>query len=333
MNRIPSPRVQRLKKYLLSVGWQLPLMRAISSRQPLVLLYHGVPAHGDGTCIDSQVFEQHIHLLKQHFDFFSVGNNYQDKRSSFDRIRIALTFDDGFRNNAEVVAPILRKYQIPACFFICTRHTTPGQYLWFSYLAALEQHFRWERFCFRGEVIDMSAAQRRHSIRRLAQILLQLTPHPSAMYHAIDEELPRLEDFVAPHELTGRYAGMTIEQVGELAADPLFSLGIHTSDHPFLTKTSPEEALRQIHDNKKWIEQLGAPSCQTIAYPGGDYDGRIIEQCKRLGLAHGYAVIPQRQTLPRLEIPRMGIYSPSLDVLGFKVQWSGLMRTLRLRVG
>ena len=92
--------------------------------------------------------------------------------------RILLTFDDGLRNNAEVVAPILRKYDIPAVFFVCSRHAVPGQYLWFSYLQALERHFNGDGFLLRGEFIRMSGDQRRQSIAQLKETLAMSRTRP-----------------------------------------------------------------------------------------------------------------------------------------------------------
>lgn len=114
------------------------------------------------------------------------------------------------------------------------------------------------------------------------ETLLHLEPHPVAMYDAIENELPHLEDFVNPTELSDNFAGMTEEQVGELAAHPLFSVGVHTVDHPFLTKCDSEEAFRQIKDNKTWIEEVTNGRCEAIAYPVGEYNREIVEQCRAL---------------------------------------------------
>lgn len=321
-----------LKESLLCVGTRFPLLRILSSRRPVVLLYHGVPAECYGAAIDGGVLESHIRFLKQHFEFVSP-HNFEPKRGALDRIRILLTFDDGFRNHADVVVPILRSYNIPALFFVSSRHATPGKYLWFSYLSALQKRFRGNGLYFRGEFIDMSASQRQMNIQRLREYLLNLRPHPTAMYQAIEEELPRLEDFLSAQELADSYAGMTVEQVCELAADPLFSIGAHTVDHPLLTKCERVEAFRQMQDNKTWIEQLCNRRCDSIAYPSGDYNVELLKQCSDLGFSHGYAVIPMVHADPHLQLPRIGIYSTSLGILGFKVQWGNLFRALRMNIG
>ena len=71
----------------------------------------------------------------------------------------------------------------------------------------------------------------------------------------IEDELPRLEEFVSAGDLANCYAGMSAEQIAELAGDPLFSIGIHTVDHPLLDQVRAAQALRQIQDNRAWIEE------------------------------------------------------------------------------
>jgi peptidoglycan/xylan/chitin deacetylase (PgdA/CDA1 family) len=316
----------------LKASWQLPMIRTVSSRRPVILLYHDTPAAPCQASLDRAVFERHVQFLTEHFDVLSAGDGWKRRRAR-DRIRVLVTFDDGFRNNAEVAVPILRKYRVPAVFFVCSRHATPGRYLWFSYLRALERHFRGNGFTFRTEFMDMAPARRCATVGRLRELLLNLQPHPSAMYAAIENELPRLEDFVCRGELDDRYAGMTEEQVQEIAADPLFDVGVHTADHPFLTKCSPDEATRQIETNQSWIERQMSRSCRAIAYPSGDYNGQVLDSCARLGISEGYAVAPRLKGRRELQLPRIGVYSAELDVLGFKVQWGNTLRALRVRVG
>jgi peptidoglycan/xylan/chitin deacetylase (PgdA/CDA1 family) len=332
LSEMNSQLNKKFKQFLLTFGWRFPLLRVISSRRPVILLYHGIPAEGDGTFVDGKVFERHICFLKQHFELVS-SDNLGKTRKARDKIRAVLTFDDGLRNHAEVVAPILQRHNVPAVFFVCSRHATPGKYLWFSYLCALEKHFRGNGFYFRGEFIDMSPGQRQLNIQGLSKLLLNLTPHPTAMYQAIEEELPHLEDFLSREELVNRYGGMTSEQVHELAADPLFSIGVHTVDHPFLTQCEHEEAFHQMQDNKTWIEQVSNRRCNIIAYPSGDYNAKILKQCRRLGFTRGYAITPIVDADLQFELPRIGIYSTSLDILGFKVRWGNIMRALRIEVG
>jgi peptidoglycan/xylan/chitin deacetylase (PgdA/CDA1 family) len=304
----------------------------LSSKKTVILLYHGVPQQSDSECINAAVFEQHVVLLKNEFRIVSQAE-LQTRRAARDAMHVMLTFDDGFRNHAEVVAPILKKHDVPATFFVCSRPSKLGKYLWFAYLRALEDDFQGDGFRFRNIFFEMSAEKRHSSVQQLKNILLKLQPHPLAMYDAIENELPHLEDFITQDRLADCYAGMTAEQLTNLSGDSLFSIGAHTLDHPFLSKCTREEARRQILENKKWIEKLTERSCQTIAYPSGDYSTEILVDCEQMGLKHGHAVIPQFGTHMDLEFPRLGIYSTSPDIVRFKAKWGNLIRAFKINLG
>ena len=308
------------------VGCRVPVARLLSGRRPVVLTYHGIPPNGLSRDLHARTFERQIVFLKNHFDLVSVDALEFAKRSPVSRIQVLLTFDDGFQNNAEVVAPILRRHHIPAVFFVCSRHASPGVYLWFSYLRALEQWFPSKGFCFRGQYFDMSASSRRASMSKLWSQLLDLQPHPAAMYKAIEEECPRLEDFAPPSGLRDRSAGMPSELVEELSANPLFRIGIHTADHPYLTRCEPAEMRRQIADNKLWIESLTRRKCDLIAYPLGDYCADVLTYCDRLQLRYGFTVDKRIDGDAQLQLFRVGIYRPSLEELSFKVHWASWLR-------
>ena len=51
------------QKFALTAGHKLPFVPALSSRYPVILLYHGVPATGDNVMVDGPVLERHITLL------------------------------------------------------------------------------------------------------------------------------------------------------------------------------------------------------------------------------------------------------------------------------
>src|SRR5437899_519890 len=148
-----------VRDFLLTIAWRFPWSRALSSSPPVILMYHGIPSQGNVTGFNARTFEQHIMFLEHHFKIVSPTSS-KERRNSLEKIRVVLTFDDGFRNHAEVVAPILRRHHVPARFFVCSRHATPGKYLWFAYLESLERHFSGNGFYFGVEFINMSSDKR-----------------------------------------------------------------------------------------------------------------------------------------------------------------------------
>jgi peptidoglycan/xylan/chitin deacetylase (PgdA/CDA1 family) len=310
-----------LRRVLMAGGWRLPFPAFISPNQPVRLTYHGVPEAPDALGLCRRVFEEHVRFVTRHFEVIPPTAVREPSRPG-GRIKVLFTFDAGFRNHAERVAPILRAHGVPAIFFVPTRHTTPGRYLWFAYLKLLERHFPGNGFMFRGAFRDMSPGTRRRTMAALEHELLALRPHPTVMYAAIDHELPRLEDFVDRAVIADQCAGMTVEQIQELAADPLFTIGGHTVDHPLLPRCEPAEQRRQIRDNKLWLESISRRPCEAFAYPGADYDAEVVRQCRDAGFTDGYGGEAGRGLDTGLELTRVGVYFPSLAELGNKVRWS-----------
>lgn len=287
---------------------------------PLVLIYHGVPQRGSAGPLNAMSFEKHMLFLKRHCTFIRP-EEYATARGSLRRPALLLTFDDGLRNNAEVVAPMLRRLHIPAVFFISSRHCEPGKYLWFAYLRMLRLYFPGSSVSLNGTSILSNGSQRENGIQEVTRRLLALEPHPDAMYGAIDTQLPPLEEFVAPSVLADECQGMTPEQVHELGNDPLFTIGGHTVDHPYLTRCDPQQVRQQISENKIWLERITGRACDWFAYPLGDFDRPTLEQCRQLGFQQAFATEWGRVRHKQLAIRRVGIYRSHLALLGIKAHY------------
>lgn len=288
--------------------------------RPLVLIYHGVPRRENAGAFNAKSFEEQITFLKKNCVFIS-SEEYLSATSNPLHPSLLLTFDDGLRNNAEVVAPILRRLEVPAVFFVSSRHCVPGEYLWFTYLNMLRSYFPGDSVTLDGKSISLAGDQRADGINEITARLLGLRPHSQAMYAAIASQLPRLQEFVADDVLADECYGMTAEQVYELANDPLFTVGGHTVDHPYLTRCDASEASRQIKENKKWLERVTGKKCGLFAYPLGDLNAPVVDVCRNEFLqafATEWGPVSDHQ----FAIRRAGIYRAGLALLQIKV-WFG----------
>jgi peptidoglycan/xylan/chitin deacetylase (PgdA/CDA1 family) len=317
---------------VLSLAWRTHVARLIGARIPIALLYHGISRITQPHTTDAENFEKHVAMLRANFDLLTPGEYfaYQPRRG---RIGVLLTFDDGYANNYSVVAPILKKYGVPALFFACKRHSVRGKYLWNTHLTMLRRWFRGDGFDFLGKHVDMRGDARDESIRRVTEKLHAMRPYPQAMYDAIEAELPPLESFLSSEEIRDLCEGLSEGQIADMSRDELFSFGVHTLDHAILTHCSEEESLRQLSEGRKWLSQLTGKPCDTVAYPCGEYTAEILDQVNNLGFTHGFAVIPALRTTAELEEPRLGVYNPQISILGFKVMYGRLIRSLGLRMG
>lgn len=91
-----------------------------------VLLYHAVgsrlPNHYYGISIDPGLFERQMAILARTRWAHAVDLFAGQQCSSPSVLRVAVTFDDGFKDNLYTAAPILCKHHIPFTVFVATSY-------------------------------------------------------------------------------------------------------------------------------------------------------------------------------------------------------------------
>jgi len=80
---------------------------------------------------------------------------------------------------------------------------------------------------------------------------------------------------------------MTWDEIIELRSTSLADIQAHTVTHRRLSKLGPPELADELQMSKAAIEaKLGAP-VNTICYPYGDYDDKVVEASKLAGYTYG----------------------------------------------
>jgi peptidoglycan/xylan/chitin deacetylase (PgdA/CDA1 family) len=111
--------------------------------------------------------------------------------------------------------------------------------------------------------------------------------------------------------------------------DAGWEIGSHSHTHPHLTTLADAELRDELERSRGLVVQhLGV--CDSVAYPYGDVDGRVVAAAAAAGYATG-AGLPDRQHATRvLDWPRVGIYHRDSDARAARkaAPWMrGLQRT------
>lgn len=266
-----------------------PLSRAagVAARPPAfqILTYHRVNDEDDPffEAIPTGVFASHMRYVASTHAVLPVDELAERaRRGTLPRNALAITFDDGYRDNLTQAAPVLQRLRLPATVFLATGLIGTGKTSWFDQLAlafkltrAGEWQTPWGRPLTLGSTGDRLAA--------LGACLAHLKSQP-------DLEQQRLRDEIvaalgAPDEGALAALMLTWKDVHALVASG-FTVGAHTVNHPILSRVSAERARREIEDSRDAIASACGRRPFAFAYPNGtaaDYTETVKTMVREAG--------------------------------------------------
>jgi len=189
----------------------------------------------------------------------------QDFRRRF----VCFTFDDGYRDNARYALPILQKYEVPFAIYIPTSFPDrAGELWWLTLEAAIARQTR--------VALVMDGEDRRYDCDS-TEAKYELYEHIYWWLRSLDneEELRR-----AVRDLATRYGVdpaafcndlcMTWNEIAEVAASPLATIGAHTVNHVMLKKASAAQVRNEMQQSVAVIEAALGRKPVHFSYPIGD---------------------------------------------------------------
>ncbi len=223
----------------------------------------------------------------------------------------AITFDDGYRDNLEVAAPILRKHGLPATFFIASGFLNGGRMFNDTVTETVRR--------LPSGPIDLSwVGLGMKNISDMPSRVALISEFNNAVkylgFDARQEACERLGHQVAgglPTDLM-----MTDDEVRVLARGPM-TIGGHTVTHPILSRLSSEDAFDQISRNRSDLTGILGHAPTLFAFPNGkpgrDYTDEHAAIARQVGYSAAFAVGGQIawSNADRFQIPRISSQASS----------------------
>ena len=179
-----------------------------------------------------------------------------------------LTFDDGYRDNAEHALPVLRAHDAPATFFVTTGFADGHARLWWLELEAAIRRLDRVVFTHEGRVFDLPARDAAQKQIAFDTTYWRLRSADEARLLAIIADLA-CEAGIDSCAMT-RDLCMTWDEIAAVAADPLISIGAHTVSHPMLARHDDATARFEIVQSRDLIASRLGIAVKHFAYPVGD---------------------------------------------------------------
>jgi peptidoglycan/xylan/chitin deacetylase (PgdA/CDA1 family) len=233
----------------------------------LVLLYHRVaaPLHDPyRLAVRPQHFAQHVAHLQALNNVVSLLEWSSPSLAP----RIALTFDDGYADNAETAAALLEEAELPATWFITSDLIGGARFWWDSLADAFLGSTRsWLEVRLGGEDIwlDMSTSRARQ--QALLFVHRRLKPFPP---DKLCQELASLVDACGSFPRDFEARAMTLEDLRGLAARPGAEIGAHSRTHVQLGGQSEDLQRHQVLGSVAALESMIGRRIRSFAYPFGD---------------------------------------------------------------
>jgi peptidoglycan/xylan/chitin deacetylase (PgdA/CDA1 family) len=240
---------------------------------------------------------------------------------------VAMTFDDGFRDNLTLGLPILQRHGVPAAVYVPSGAPDRNLDPW---------PFRLERAIreVREVSLDLPDLPRRLSVQTLEekqQAFSLLTEH-------IHRNIPtnrHLPELLLPKARVSDESlivdqFVSWDELRELASDRLITVGGHTVTHASLRDLEEDEAMAEIDNGRRRLEAQLDVAVSHFAYPYGASSNCGIREfalAARVGFLTGVTIrdgnIFRQHRDHLMCLPRRGlcrstedITSPVLDISG-----------------
>jgi peptidoglycan/xylan/chitin deacetylase (PgdA/CDA1 family) len=239
---------------------------------------------------------------------------------------VALTFDDGYRDNLDDALPVLERLSLPATFFLAPGLISGDMSPWWERLGWAFERARTDHLLWDSRTYDLRRGSRWAASRD------------------VGERLKLLDE-------SGRQAAVSqlveqLDPVGEVDIDKLmldwdgarqlvkrgFAVGSHSMEHRILSRESAETQRADLATSKAELQDRLGVAVDMLAYPNGraqDYAETTVAAARDVGYRFAVTTINgwNSPDTPPFSLRRFILY-PERGAIGFGTVAGHSLRSL-----
>jgi len=210
-------------------------------------------------------FQQHMEYLARHANVVTMDEIAQafDSNKKLPSGSIAVTFDDGFKDNFEVARPIMNRFGIRSTIYVTTDYIKNGKTPWFvrlRYSFLNSENKEWTDNMENKTYLLDGADQAKKAFSKVCDYCCVLSDSEQEDYiRSIEKEL-------CVPELSTDNMVMTFEDLRVLQSDG-HTIGSHTISHPNLAYLNDKEIRYEMEESKKILESELKTDVVHFSYP------------------------------------------------------------------
>jgi peptidoglycan/xylan/chitin deacetylase (PgdA/CDA1 family) len=275
-----------------------------------IVAYHRVAQFQSNPAVDDRsisatpsAFRDQMQHVAKHYRCISMPELLEaiERRAPLPRKSVLITFDDGYRDFADIAWPILKNLGLPATMFVPTAFPDhPERAFWPDKLYQAFRHTRRTRLTHTplGSISLLTWEERQHGLRALQNYIVTVT----------NEEAMRLVDYVCAELIETKIDGggvLSWNQLRQLARDGV-TIGSHSRTHPILTQIAPEEVREEIRSSQEDLKRELGAALPILCYPNGNHNESVAAILRQEGIRLAFTTIPSRDDLNATNLLRLG---------------------------
>lgn len=251
-----------------------------------ILCYHGIEddpdpcLNYDGLQVSPQSLHDQLELIARSYTPVHVAEMVRAVAEGrpLAEDAVAVTFDDGYKDNIDMAVPLLRRYGVPATFYVATGFVDGTFVPWWQRFRAAVRSCRAASLDIDGRVWDTSTTSaKQHLLREVEGTLKRLS----------DDERTRVirgvEERGGGPSWAGPSAAISWDELRSLVRSG-FHVAAHTVNHVSLPDTEPARAEEEIEHSVLRVRSETKADCTTFAYPYGGATSAAVDVLRRLGV-------------------------------------------------
>jgi peptidoglycan/xylan/chitin deacetylase (PgdA/CDA1 family) len=301
------------------------------SATAVILRYHSVAERADsplsyidpGLSVPLAAFDQQMRLLRERYTPVSIEDVVEAvvEDRPLPPLAVAVTFDDGYRDNYQYAFPVLRKYGISGAFYITAGCVNMGEPLWTSrlryyFMTTREPSLRLDHPQPRDLDLRTPADRNTSFAYTIATIKSAGKVRGGEIFRDVEARL-KVTDLAELQDTM-----MTWEEVAAMGRGGM-TIGAHTLTHPNLPGLPPAEAEAEIAGSKALIEEKVNAPVLHFAYPNGrgvsHYNDAVRDMVHKAGFLSSVTSIngPVRRQDDPFTLQRLGVYRKHAEIHRF----------------
>ncbi len=305
----------------------LPRLRRRTVPACQIFMYHRVNDDHDPFFYATPVaeFERQMHYLAKNFPIASLDKiGAGEFSANGHKCCVAITFDDGYRDNFTCAFPILKKLGIPATIFLATGCIDSGEIPWYDQVRLAF------KLTVRSSVSLQASGGPSAGLGTVAQ-KVEAMERTLAWLRSLDEPSRHralaevFQELGVPAGLNLRNTMLRWEDIRFMAKQGI-TFGAHTVTHPVLAGLSRERLQEEIGGSKRMVESRLQHPVRHFAYPFGkhaDFSGQAKDVVREAGFETAATTVfgINGQEDDRFELKRLGLWESDLGLFGLRLDW------------